>query len=270
MFEKEIRDIFIKRDMPVGSCSYSEVTLNKDDSVFKTVLTTAVPYWFKPEKPHNISIYAMLPDYHKVVFEILESLCAELKELFPDNIFEPHVDISPINEKKAAFLGGLGFIGKNTLLINEKYGSFLFIGDICTDAEIHIENEIKKNLCEDCRLCIKACPGNALENGFCLEKCVSAITQKKGELSDPEKDILCKTGSVWGCDICSLVCPYNKGLETSEYAEKYSSQLIWNIDEELLRGLSNGEFKRKFNDRAFAWKGISVLRRNLEILECRE
>ncbi len=270
MHEKEIRDIFIKRDMPVGSCSYSEVTFNKDDSVFKTVLTTAVPYWFKPEKPHNISIYAMLPDYHKVVLEILESICAELKELFPDNIFEPHVDISPINEKKAAFLGGLGFIGKNTLLINEKYGSFLFIGDICTDAEIHIENEIKKNLCEDCRLCIKACPGNALENGFCLEKCVSAITQKNGELSDPEKDILCKTGSVWGCDICSLVCPYNKGLEVSEYAKKYSSQLIWNIDEELLRGLSNGEFKRKFNDRAFAWKGISVLRRNLEILECKE
>ena len=164
MHEKEIRDIFLKRNMPVGSCSYSEVALNKDDSVFKTVLTTAVPYWFKPEKPHNISIYAMLPDYHKVVLEILESICAELKELFPDNIFEPHVDISPINEKKAAFLGGLGFIGKNTLLINEKFGSFLFIGDICTDAEIHIENEIKKNLCEDCRLCIKACPGNAIHD----------------------------------------------------------------------------------------------------------
>ena len=94
MHEKEIRDIFLKRNMPVGSCSYSDVAFNKDDSVFKTVLTTAVPYWFKPEKPHNISIYAILPDYHKVVFEILESICAELKELFPDNIF-PKTPSSP-------------------------------------------------------------------------------------------------------------------------------------------------------------------------------
>ena len=269
MYEKEIVEIFQNKNLPVGSCNYSSVSFS-DDNRFKSVLTTVIPYWFKPEKPHNISIYAMLPDYHKVVVEILNEICVELKKLFPDNIFESHADISPVNEKKAAVLCGLGFIGKNTLLINEKFGSFVFIGDICTDAEIHIENDIKENLCGDCNLCIKACVGNALENGFCIEKCVSAITQKKGEFSDFEKQILRKSGSVWGCDVCSLVCPYNKGLVTSEYAEKYKDQLIYNIDSNMLGGLSNGEFKRKFNDRAFAWKGISVLRRNIEILECKE
>lgn len=269
MHEKEVEELFLKRNMPVGTCSYSEVAFSADGH-FKSVITTVIPYWFRPEKPHNISIYAMLPDYHKVVVEMLNDICSELKKLFPESIFEPHADVSPVNEKRAAVLGGLGFIGKNTLLINEKYGSFLFIGDICTDAEIHIKNEIKENGCGDCELCRKACPGNALENGFCAEKCVSAITQKKGELTDSEKNILRRSRSVWGCDVCSLVCPYNKGLETSEYFEKYKDKLLYNIDCELLDGLTNGEFKRKFNDRTFAWKGISVLRRNLEVLECEE
>ncbi len=269
MYEKEVAEIFFKRNLPVGTCSYSEVSFSGDDR-FKSVITTVIPYWFKPEKPHNISIYAMLPDYHKVVVDILNDICVELKEIFPKNVFEPHADVSPVNEKQAAVLGGLGSIGKNTLLINEKYGSFLFIGDICTDAEIHIKNEIKGDICGDCELCRKACPGNALENGFCAERCVSALTQKKGDLTESQKHILQVSGSVWGCDICSLVCPRNKGLETSAYAEKYKDQLIFNIDRSMLEGLSNGEFKRKFNNRAFAWKGIAVLRRNLDVLECKE
>lgn len=269
MHEKEVTEIFLKRDLPVGTCPYSDVAFSPDGR-FKSVMTTVIPYWFKPEKTHNISIYAMLPDYHKIVVDILNDIIAELKKLFPDNIFEPHADVSPVNEKKAAVLGGLGSIGKNTLLINEKYGSFLFIGDICTDAEIHIENEIKANNCGDCDLCIKACPGNALEHGFCPENCVSALTQKKGDLTESQKQILRRCGSVWGCDICSLVCPRNRGLETSEYAEKYKDQLIYNINSELLEGMSNGEFKRKFSNRAFAWRGISVLRRNLDVLECKE
>ena len=269
MHEKEVAEIFHRRNMPVGTCSYSEVSFSQDER-FRSVITTVVPYWFKPERPHNISIYAMLPDYHKIVVDILTEVCGELKKLFPDNVFELHADVSPVNEKKAAVLGGLGFIGKNTLLINEKCGSFLFIGDICTDAEIHIKNEVTENKCKGCDLCIKACPGNALSDGFCAEKCVSAITQKKGELTDSEKKILRNSCFVWGCDVCSLVCPHNKYLETSAYAEKYKDRLIYNIDSELLDGLSNREFKRKFNDRAFAWRGISVLRRNLEILECKE
>ncbi len=267
MYEKEVAEIFRDRNLSVGTCAYSDVAFSDSETPFKSVITTVVPYWFKPEKPHNISIYAMLPDYHKVVVDILSEICLELKKLFPENIFEPHADISPVNEKKAAFLSGLGFIGKNTLLINEKYGSFLFIGDICTDAEIHIENKIKESLCGDCDLCVRCCPGNALDCGFCSERCVSAITQKKGELTDSEKQIILKGKSVWGCDICSVVCPFNRDLEQSEYARKYNDSLLYNIDSEMLEGFSNGEFKRKFSDRAFAWKGISVLRRNLEVLE---
>ena len=267
MYEKEVTDFFRGYGLQVGSCSYSEVAFSKDSSDFKTVLTTVFPYWFEPKQSHNISIYSILPDYHIVVGELLDNICKKLKAVFPDNVFEPHVDVSPINEKKAAVLGGLGFIGKNTLLINEKYGSFLFIGDICTDAEIELNSSISNKSCKGCSLCSESCPGKALDDGFCSEKCISFLTQKKGELSEDEKNILIKSDSVWGCDICSLVCPHNKNLPMSEYALKYEDKMIYNINEDLLEGLSNGEFKRKFHDRAFVWRGVSVLRRNLEILK---
>ena len=270
MYEKEVVEVFRRSGLQVGSCDYSQVAFSQDPTSFKTVLTTVIPYWFEPKQPHNISIYAILPDYHLIVGEILQEICEELKKLFPQNTFEPHVDVSPINEKKAAFLGGLGFIGRNTLLINEEYGSFLFIGDICTDAEINIGNNVSDKSCKGCNLCIKACPGNALENGFCSEKCISYLTQKKGKLEDCEKAILKRSDSVWGCDICAAVCPYNRNLKESEYSIKYEDIKISNINRNLLEGLSNGEFKRKFNDRAFAWRGISVLRRNLDVLECSE
>ena len=131
MYEKEIVEIFLSRNLPVGTCGYSDVSFEDKLSPFKSVITTVIPYWFRPEKSHNISMYAMLPDYHKVVVDILEYICVELKRLFPENIFVPHADVSPVNEKKAAVLSGLGFIGKNTLLINEKYGSFVFINWKC-------------------------------------------------------------------------------------------------------------------------------------------
>lgn len=269
MYEKEVTEIFHEYGLQVGSCKYSDVAFSKDTSDYKTVLTTIVPYWFEPKQAHNISIYSILPDYHIVVGEMLKSICEKLKAVFPDNIFEPHVDVSPVNEKKAAVLGGLGFIGKNTLLINEKYGSFLFIGDICTDAEINLNSSISKNSCKGCDLCREACPGKALDEGFCSEKCISFLTQKKGILTEEEKNILQRSDSVWGCDICALACPHNRNLQISEYALKYEDKMIYNIDKELLDSLSNGKFKRKFSDRAFVWRGISVLRRNLEILNAR-
>jgi len=270
MYEKEVVEIFREKGLQVGSCSYSEVSFSPEQSKYKTVLTTVVPYWFESDKSHNISMYARLPDYHQVIGLLLKEICEKLKAFFPNSIFEPHVDVSPVNEKKAAVLGGLGFIGKNTLLINEKYGSFIFIGDICTDAEININNKVSDKSCSGCDLCVNSCPGNALNDGFCAERCISFLTQKKGKLTEDEVEILKKSDSVWGCDICSLVCPHNSYLPISDYYLKFKDRIISDLNMDDLEGLSNNEFKRKFNDRAFVWRGISVLRRNLEILECTE
>ncbi|MBQ6809223.1 MAG: epoxyqueuosine reductase [Clostridia bacterium] len=267
MLEKEVIEIFYKRGLPVGTCDFEDVSFSYEKTEFKKVFVTLIPYWFKPEMPHNISIYAMLPDYHVVVGELLSEIVSELKRLFPENKFEPHVDVSPINEKKAAVLAGLGFIGKNTLLINKEFGSFLFIGDICTDAEIDLNGKIIPNGCGDCLKCKISCPGKALDSGFDCEKCISAITQKKGELTAEQRDLLRRTKSVWGCDICSIVCPYNQNLKSSVYAEKYKENLLYNLTEDMISGLSNGEFKKRFKERAFAWKGVSVLRRNLEAVK---
>lgn len=266
MYEKETADIFRKRGLKCGTCAYM-TSAYEPDGTFKTVVVTLLPYYFKPEKPHNISLYAMLPDYHSVLSDILNGICGELKALMPGCRFEPHVDISPVKEKKAASLAGLGFIGKNTLLISEEYGSFVFIGDICTDADINIPSVPVKSRCGNCDMCVKSCPAGALNFGFDKSKCLSAVTQKRGELSDKEALLIRKTGCVWGCDVCSLVCPCNAEIPESRLAADNKDNLICHITYEMLDGLSDREFRRKFGDRAFIWRGVSTLRRNLKAAE---
>ena len=112
-------------------------------------------------------------------------------------------------------------------------------------------------------MCIKLCPGGALtENGFDERKCVSYITQKKGELSEEEMNAIRNSGSVWGCDICQRVCPENKNKELTGI-NKFRENLILCIKNEKI---SNREFKKKYAERAFSWRGKGVIDRNLSII----
>ena len=117
---------------------------------------------------------------------------------FPENSFSAFVDNSPIPEVKTAALAGLGVVGENGLLITEEFGSWVFIGEIVTDLFIECEErEIKS--CIKCGKCKKVCPAK--------NECLSAVSQKKGELSSEEERLLKENNIVWGCDICQEVCP---------------------------------------------------------------
>lgn len=216
-----------------------------------TVITMLFPYKVLKDKPYNISRYAAVEDYHFVCSKLLEKIKAELKEKYKNYSFEYFIDNSPINEVKAAALSGLGVIGKNKLLINEKYGSFCFIGEIVTDYKIQTVDNIITN-CINCDKCINACPSGFLSDKN--NKCLSAVTQQKAELSEKEIKLIKENKTVWGCDICQDVCPMNKNSAITPFeAFKNSYRNEYTENEDI-------------KNRAYAWRGEKVIKRNLKIM----
>ena len=117
-----------------------------------------------------------------------------------------------------------------------------------------------------CNRCITACLGQCLgHDDFKYNTCKSFLTQKKGELTDKEENILAKTPLVFGCDVCQEVCPHNKDIPTTPIPEFQQIEPYVNIDE--LEALTNKEFKAKYGRRAFSWRGKKILMRNQEIID---
>lgn len=227
----------------------------------KSIITFLFPYKVNCNQKRNLSLYCIGKDYHNIISNKLNKACESLKATFPQNNFEAFCDISPINEVKAAYLSGLGVLGKNGLIINKKYGSYCFIGEIVTDLELY-EYSVPLGFCIGCNKCQNSCISGALKDvkgktfTLDLNLCVSAITQKKGELSQNEVSLVKKGGLVWGCDVCSDVCPMNKAAEQTNIKEFYSD-LLFNLTEQNLNGIS---------DRAYFYKGKNTLLRNLGII----
>jgi len=155
-------------------------------------------------------------------------------------------------------------LGKNGMCINEKYGSYFFIGYIACNATLELSKPLNRE-CLGCMRCVSACPGGALDKGFCEDKCLSAITQKKGELSPWESELVADNNTVFGCDICQKVCPHNEYAKHTPIQE-FVKDRICRLTLDELENMSNKEFKEKYGDRAFAWRGKAPLQRNLTFL----
>lgn len=260
-----ILECFSRRGLPAASAPFDQVQMKPVEGA-KTVLITALPYWFETESGQNLARFAALPDYHKYFGAILSEIAEELKSLCPGCFFLPFTDNSPIDEQKAAYLSGLGVKGKNNLCITEM-GSFVFLGEIITDGEISLPCTPPKRRCGDCGKCIAACPNGALtEEGFRYERCLAWITQKKGTLTEEESAALKRNRMAWGCDRCSEVCPHNAGLPTAAIALPPNT-LKRTITRAEIQGLSDREFRTRYADRAFAWRGKATMLRNLNLLE---
>lgn len=225
-----------------------------------TVIILTVPYLAPLDIEPNISAYAVGEDYHAFFAGLFAELLPGLRARYPDNKFAGFTDHSPIDERDAAARAGLGTIGRNGMLITEKYSSYVFLGEIVTDAAI--DCTAKEILCcEDCGLCASACP-YALTGG-----CLSAINQKKGELTADEKKIIADKGIVWGCDICQQVCPHTKAAKErgSIYTRipYFLESLTPRLSADLMQEMSDDDFSR----RAYSWRGRETVLRNLRIVE---
>lgn len=219
----------------------------------ESVIVFLVPYYAGEER-RNISKYAISKDYHVFMRGLFERICPELCEKYGAD-FCGMADSAPINEVKAAAYAGLGMLGDNGMLINKKYGSYIFIGAVYTNAAFEYEDD-KTSYCVHCGKCREACP---MKNG---RDCLSAVTQKKGELTEEEKEYIKEYGCAWGCDICADVCPYSKHAEATPVKFFYEDRTPY-LTPDTLKKMTD----EQFSERAYAWRGKAVIERNLKILE---
>lgn len=226
----------------------------------KTIISIAFPYYYGiGEGENQFSIYTRGEDYHRVVLNYLNKICELIAELGGKAI--PLVDSNPLPEGYIASLCGIGFIGKNNTLITEKYGSYVFLGEIITDLELE-SDEPNYNNCCGCNICMEKCPTSVIiEDGknFNSKQCVSYLTQKK-ELDNYEITLI--KGKIFGCDECQKFCPHNKYITNSGIKEFEPKSYMDNVNLNELIILNNAEFKEKYKNHSCGWRGKNLLIRN--------
>ena len=260
-FKKNNIDCFAP--IPLSACKILRPYLLEHAGITDgTAVMLAIPYFTRAaaSEDRNLSAYAVSRDYHGFFKQLFDELIPLLQATYPAFRFAGFADHSPIAEADAAARAGLGVIGRNNLLITERYSSYVFLGELVTDARLDCTlSELR--YCEDCGACRRACPLN--EIGTCL----SALTQKKGELSKDEQNTVRKYGSVWGCDLCQEVCPHTKrALKDGSIFSPipyFSQDTIPHLTAERLDAMSDTEF----SSRAYAWRGRDTIARNLKLFQ---
>ena len=231
----------------------------------KSAIVCLFPYYIEHSGPSNLSRYTWGTDYHLVINEYLDKLIEKLQKMNTSAQFSIHCDTSPLADRYMAYLAGLGFYGKNNCFISPKWGSYVMIGTILTTLEFEPNTPLGQS-CMGCNRCITACLGQCLgHDEFKYDTCKSYLTQKKGDLTNEEETIIGKTPLVFGCDVCQEVCPHNQSIPATPIPEFQRVEPYIDINE--LETLTNKEFKAKYGNRAFSWRGKKILMRNQNIIE---
>jgi epoxyqueuosine reductase len=207
-----------------------------------------------------ISRYAWGEDYHQTMRAALEQLVARLRAM--DNFdYRICVDTAPLLERSYARQAGLGWIGKNTCLINEPRGSWFFLGEVITSLELEPDSP-PPDRCGTCTRCIDACPTDALAGGkLDARRCIAYFTiELKGPIPEAYREPI--GAHVFGCDICQDVCPWNSSAPSTadpQFQERFAPDL------ESLADLTEAEFREKFRNSPISRPKHAGLLRNVAV-----
>ncbi len=253
MLEKEIRSYIAE----LGLDTFGIIKNPLSEDSRENIISIAFPYnYLDTDSKNGFSIYTKRLDYHKVVKKYLDQIC----EFIHKHNFEAkgYVDNNRLPEKSIAQLAGLGFIGRNGLIITKKYGSYVFLGEIITDFQFQQLDTPVESLCKDCYICEKGCPTNGIKN---KSRCISYLTQQK-KLNIEDMNLLGQ--QIFGCDICQEVCPHNRNISKSNIAEfetlsymEYDADFYANMDKEF--------FQNHIKQTSAGWRGKNVIIRNAQL-----
>ena len=238
----------------------------------QTVISLLAPY-YTPLKPHpagnpRISRYALGEDYHKVLRQMGKRLLHFIRERLDGCQGRFFTDSAPVMEREWARRAGLGWIGKNGCLINNKEGSWFFIAEIIIDHELAPDQPASYNHCGNCSRCIDACPTGALigQQRINASRCISYLTiEHPGDLP---KDLRGKWADwIFGCDICQEVCPWNREPMTTNIERLKPRDYLPDSDAAGLLLMTSEQFDERFCNSPLQRAGFDRLSRNLTFLE---
>ena len=212
----------------------------------------------------RVAQYAWSSDYHDVLGQRLEQLAAVIRLLAPGSKTRCYVDAGPVPERELAQLAGLGWIGKNMMLINPEIGSFTFIGVVLTDADLEPDPPFEADRCGTCRRCLDACPTQAFVGPRDLDAraCISYLTiEHRGDFTGKQRE---QVGEwLFGCDVCQDVCPWNVSFATATADPDLAPRAeVAEPDVDALATMDEREFERRYGGTPFTRPGARGMRRN--------
>ena len=215
-----------------------------------------------PDAP-KISKYAYGNDYHEVIKTKLQEFLFSLKEHIGDVNGRAFVDSAPVMDKVWAAKSGLGWVGKNSNLINKQQGSFFFIAELIIDLELDYDGPIK-DYCGTCTRCVDACPTDAISQPYVVDgsKCISYLTiELKENIPSEFKNKM--DGWAFGCDVCQDVCPWNSFSKPHNEPEFNNSNGLLNYTEVEWNEMTEVTFNKVFKHSAVKRTKYKGLKRNL-------
>jgi epoxyqueuosine reductase len=238
----------------------------------KSVISLAYNYYTTSQQEDQdapkISMYAYGRDYHKVIKKKLKIFFDILTQKFGDIDGRLFVDSAPVLERDWAKRSGLGWVGKNTMTIHPKKGSYFFLAEIICDLELSYDAPLA-DYCGTCTKCIDACPTDAISpQGYFMDgsKCISYLTiEYKDKLPEDYKDKM--ENWMFGCDICQQVCPWNRFSSPHQEPEFYPKEKLLNMTPEEWQDLSEPLFNELFEGSAVKRTKYEGIKRNIQFLK---